>query len=520
MSFKRCLFLTVIPLLLALFANTSYSVEKEFDGYIVKYKRGITNSIGIKSLCVKGCRFIEKLNIAVVKELPVSFMSTNYRDIEYVEPNWKVRALGVTPSDDLFNKQWGMKIVQAEKAWDLTMGSKEIVVAVIDTGVDYTHSDLKNQMWVNEAELNGKDGVDDDGNGYIDDIHGYDFANKDGDPKDDNNHGTHCAGVIGAAHNGRGVVGINANIKIMALKFLTGSGGGNTSDALSSVMYAVDNGATVLSNSWGGGGSSQAMAEAIEYAKSNGVIFVAAAGNEYNNNDAKPTYPAGYRISNVISVAASTPADTKASFSNFGATTVHIAAPGTNIMSSITGNSYASYDGTSMACPLVAGALALLASYEDLSVSEAKERLMKTSDYIPALEEKTINAGRLNVFNMLTNTIPNRPLPSDPTKWVKKTMSDFNTKHPYVDSREYKFEIVLPKGAKFFRIHFTKFETEVKYDKLTITAGSRTTEYHGVLGEFTTREIRVEGLEKVQVKFKSDRSQTAWGFDADYFEFQ
>jgi len=485
------------------------------DGYIIKYNDANKINSTRCLLKTKKCDLLNSFNMEVVKELPRGLVKSS--DIAYIEPNWKYHTMHV-PNDPKIGDQWGLDKIKAWDAWDLSLGSQKVVVAVIDTGIDYTHPDLKNQMWVNEKELNGKAGVDDDGNGYVDDIYGYDFANKDGDPIDDHDHGTHCAGVIGAEHNSQGIAGINANIKLMGLKFLTKSGSGTAADAVLAVKYGVDNGANVLSNSWGGGGSSQAMQEAIEYARDRGVIFVAAAGNEYNNNDSKPTYPASYKIENVIAVAASDINDNKASFSNYG-NSVHIAAPGVNVLSTVKGGRYSSMSGTSMACPHVAGALALLMSYEDLSISEIKERLLKTSDYLPNWEELTTNAGRLNLSNLLTNHYPVRPAEPDVDLWVSHNVS-IETPHPYEDSKTYEYEITVPSGAEFLRVHFKSFNTEAKYDKVSITAGSRSVSYDGDKGNFYTKHLSVKGLAKVVIKLVTDRSQTREGFEIDHFQVQ
>jgi len=484
------------------------------DGYIIKYK-DVTASLNSTrcTLNTKECILLNFFNMEVVKDLS----KNRNKQIEYIEPNWIYHTMH-TPDDAYFHKQWGLKKIQAEKAWDISLDYKDIIVAVIDTGIDYTHSDLKNQMWVNEKELNGEPGVDDDENGYVDDIYGYDFVNKDGDPIDDHSHGTHCAGVIGAEHNSTGIAGINKYIKLMALKFLSKSGSGSAADAILAVKYAVDHGANILSNSWGGGGSSQAMKEAIEYAKSKGVIFVAAAGNESNNNDSKPTYPASYKVDNVISVAASDTSDKKASFSNYGVS-VHIAAPGVNIYSTVTNNKFASYSGTSMACPHISGALALLMSHETLTLKEYKARLIDTSDYLENWEDSTVNAGRLNLWNLLKNIKPERPLPPNPDIWISYNVS-LETPHPYENNKTYSFDIKIPKKSKFFRIHFKSFNTEAKFDKVRITAGGRTLQYDGNLGVFFTKHLNVENIEKVTVKLITDGSKTSDGFKIDLFQIQ
>lgn len=508
MIYKNLLIVFLFSLLSTIsYANTRISSA----GYIIKFKNN--KSLNTSDFCrdYTNCNKISRLNMISVKELPKSFQKTS--DILYVQPNYIYHALE-TPTDPLFSKQWGMKKIKAELAWDLFPGSEDMVVAVIDTGVDYTHPDLADNTWTNDKELHGTKGVDDDGNGYIDDIRGYDFANKDSDPIDDHGHGTHCAGVIGAVHNDIGVVGINKDIKIMALKFLTAEGSGSSEGAISAIIYAVDNGAKVLSNSWGGGPSEQALMDAITYAKSKGVLFIAASGNESNNNDTNPSYPASYKIDNVISVAASDSSDRMASFSNYGLS-VHIAAPGVGITSTVKGGTYQSMDGTSMACPHVAGAAALMMAYEpNMTYKEVKDRIIMTSDYVPAFTDFTYTAGRLNLINMLKNVQPQRPLPPDETKWVSIT-TEISSPHPYTDKQTYEYSITVPAGYKMMRVHFSKFDTEAKYD--VVSVGGK--DYSGKLGDFLSKAFAVNsGI--VKLKFVSDVSVSSYGFDVDFIQVQ
>jgi PKD repeat protein len=300
--------------------------------------------------------------------------------------------------------------IDAPEAWDIETGnSNDVVIAVIDTGVDYDHEDLAANMWLNEHELNGVVGVDDDGNGYIDDIKGWDFFSDDNDPDDENGHGTHCSGTIAAeGNNGRGVVGVSWNAKIMPLRFL-GPDGGSTSDAILAIEYATMMGVDIMSNSWGGGGYSVALEDAISAANDAGILFVAAAGNAGTDNDVYPHYPSSYNVPNVISVAATDSFDNLAYFSNYGLISVDLGAPGVSIYSTLPGNSYGSYSGTSMATPHVAGAVALIkAQYPELSSDRIKARLLGSVDTIPSLSGKTVTGGRLNAYNALEpdNTPP------------------------------------------------------------------------------------------------------------------
>ena len=232
---------------------------------------------------------------------------------------------------------------------------------MIDTGVDYNHPDLAANIWTNPGEIAG-DGIDNDGNGYVDDVHGYDFINNDGNPMDDHGHGTHVAGTIGAVgNNGLGVAGINWNVQIMALKFLDATGSGSTSDAIEALNYAVANGAHDLSTTVRAAiRTRRALYDALSDAATPAMIFVAAAGNDGANNDQTPFYPAGYDLDNIVTVAATDRNDQLASFSNYGATTVDLAAPGVDILSTKPNSAYQTSSGTSMAAPHVAGVVALV----------------------------------------------------------------------------------------------------------------------------------------------------------------
>ena len=330
-----------------------------------------------------------------------------------------VQKLQAVPDDPQYGQLWGLENlgqtggtvdadIDAEAAWDVSTGSSSIVVGVIDTGVDYTHSDLAANIWTNPGEIAGN-GLDDDGNGFIDDVHGYDFVNNDGDPMDDHNHGTHVAGTIAAAGNdGQGITGVNWSSSIMGLKFLSAGGSGYTSDAVRAVNYATMMRTTygvnvrVTNNSWGGGGYSDALASAIQASGDAGILFVAAAGNDGTNNDLGPHYPSNYELPNVISVAASNHYDNLAYFSNYGAGTVDLAAPGRSIYSTVPGNGYASYSGTSMATPHVAGVAALAWSVApEATVAEVRDAIFQGTDVLASLSGTCTTGGRLNAFNTL-----------------------------------------------------------------------------------------------------------------------
>jgi thermitase len=412
---------------LALVAS-SCTFAANHNGYIVKLKDS-AKSLGLpKSIKSLNSVTTSFGTFTVVDGSQKSIEGlANHPAVEYVEPNWVINLDTVdsdekaeSATDSKFKKQWGFQNtgrnsggffgggkkgedVKAVEAWEITKGREDVVVAVIDTGIDYRHSDLKDNMWVNSAELNGQEGVDDDGNGYVDDVYGYDFSNMDGDPMDGHSHGTHCAGNIGASHNGRGVMGMMANVKLMGIKFLSDRGSGETIGAIKSIEYAIKNGAHIMSNSWGGGERSDALKEAIEAARDAGILFVAAAGNSRSDNDKKPTYPANYKVDNVITVGASTGKGARASFSNYGAETVHVFAPGSGIYSTVKNNKYKNMSGTSMATPIVSGALGLLLANEPgISYLEAKKRLMETTDNPKSLDGLSV-AGRINTYRMLRN---------------------------------------------------------------------------------------------------------------------
>ncbi|MFW6162389.1 MAG: S8 family serine peptidase, partial [Planctomycetota bacterium] len=338
--------------------------------------------------------------------------------------------ISAVPDDPDFESCWGLHNtgqflgkadadIDAPEAWDLTTGSANVIVAVIDTGVDYSHEDLAANMWTNAAELNGQAGVDDDSNGYVDDIHGIAVLDGDipGDPMDEHGHGTHVAGILGAVgDNARGMVGVNWSVKIMALRFMDANGYGLESDAATCIEYAAAHGAQVLNNSYGGDTWSQALHDAI--ADADNTLFCAAAGNDSMNNDAWPSYPASYDLPNIISVAATGGSDNLSYFSNYGATSVHVGAPGESIWSTWPGNRYQLLDGTSMACPFVSGVAALvLAANPGMPTAELRERVLWTGDPLFDLRETTVTGLRVNAYNAVAGLYAARittpsPLPA------------------------------------------------------------------------------------------------------------
>ncbi len=523
---------------------------------IVKLKSNNSESIQ-NSLLSAGAEVKENLraNLVLVRisgekslKNMVSTLASN-PNVEYAEPNFIYSiikpveqltmhsmlaplnykgSLNYTPTDPKYGELWGMKNtgsndpsgaqgiagadINAEQAWEITRGDRAIKVAVIDTGVDYRHPDLAANMWVNEAEASGIAGVDDDGNGFVDDIHGYDFANNDGDPMDGHNHGTHCAGTIGAVHNNNeGVAGVMGDVSIVAIKFLTDGGSGSTANAVKSIDYATKLNVDIMSNSWGGGGRSQALFEAIERASDAGIIFAAAAGNSSSNNDLRAHYPSNYQTDNMVSVAAHTSGDELASFSSYGRNTVHIVAPGHRITSTVKNGGYAVYSGTSMSTPHTAGAIGLLLSQTGrMSHAEFRERLLKTSVPVRAYRGKLQANGRLNVYNLLTDIRPPRNEPN-PEDWETLTLEEaFQSAHPYVSNQDITETINVP-GAKFLRVVVRKYEFERGYDYLSISGadGTSAEKVSGSGEDYTTDYIEGETL---KIRFKSDRSVNKWGF--------
>jgi subtilisin family serine protease/subtilase family serine protease len=330
---------------------------------------------------------------------------SNIAGISYAEPNFVVRALD-EPNDPLFPNLWGLKNVRAPESWDVAFGSTANVVAIVDTGIDYLHPDLISNVWSAPAPftvtIGGVSITCQAG------THGFNALERTCDPMDDHNHGTHVAGTIGAVgNNGIGVVGVNRTASMMGLKFLDSNGSGTVSDAIDAIEFAIQAkhafsaaGAAnvrILSNSWGGGDFSQALLDQINAANHEDMLFVAAAGNNGLPNDIVPLYPASYSAANVVAVAATGTTDARASFSNFGATTVHLGAPGVNILSTIRGGAYSYSSGTSMATPHVSGAGALVLSQCLLTTAELRATLLDAVDLVPSLASTTITGGRLNV---------------------------------------------------------------------------------------------------------------------------
>jgi subtilisin family serine protease len=403
---------------------------------IVAFKPGVAAGKQRKALALASAheqrRFdrIDSLLVSVGTRSVEAAIRRLERDpaVRYAEPNFLLSAdtHGGTPNDPALHQLWGLDNfgqtvdgvagvpdadIDAREAWAVSTGSSEVVVGVIDTGVDFGHPDLAANMWVNNGEdCSGcrTNGLDDDGNGYVDDWRGWDFVNDDNNPFDDAGHGTHVAGTIGAAgDNGIGIAGVSWTVRLLALKFLSASGTGSTADAISAILYASAKGAPVTNNSWGGEDYSQALRDAVAAADASGSLFVAAAGNSFTDTDASPSYPSSFELPNVVSVAATDAADGRAWFSNYGRRTVDLGAPGMNVYSTWPGGSYRFQDGTSMAAPHVAGAAALAkAAFPSATGAGLKALLLRTVDPVSALGGATTTGGRLNADTALRCSAP------------------------------------------------------------------------------------------------------------------
>ena len=357
----------------------------------------------------------------------------------------------------------------------------QVVVGIVDTGIDYNHPDLRDNMWKNPGEIAGNN-RDDDGNGFIDDVYGFNFVNNTGNPMDDDEHGTHVAGTIAASlNNSQGVAGIASGAaKLMAIKFLDANGSGTYANAIRALNYATmmsSRGVNlkVLNNSWGGYGTVPALEDAVNATNAAGMLFVASAGNESNDNDGEfKAIPASYAASNIISVAATNNLDELASFSNYGATTVDLAAPGVGILSTTPGNRYQSFNGTSMAAPHVAGALALAwACHPDKTSTEIQDALFGSVDALDSLDGAVATGGRLNVNNLLTAL-------EDPILLAPLAPANL---------------VVTDAGTDFIVLEWTDSSDNEESFSIEISAdGGETWDLIGIL-ELDTTTARIAGLE-------------------------
>ncbi|MGV3774292.1 MAG: S8 family serine peptidase [Verrucomicrobiales bacterium] len=384
---------------------------------LLGHKRGKRGHQPLKKL-LEGDSTLELVAVGpgeTVAEAIASYKASGL--VEFAEPDYKIKATAL-PNDPHFDNGllWGLNNygqnqgrsgadIKAVQAWDTLHDASDVVVAVIDSGIRYTHEDLAENMWVNPGELPGN-GIDDDDNGFVDDIHGINAVDDSGDPRDELGHGTHVAGIIGAVgNNGKGTTGVAWKVKLMACKFLDSKGDGDASDAVQAIDYARKHGARIMNASWGGADYSEAIETAIRDARNEGIIFVTASGNSATDNDLVPMYPANFDLDNIVVVCATSRKDEfDSSYSSYGKVTVDLAAPGSAIYSTWfnSDRGYTYSTGTSMAAPLVAGAFALLkARFPDENEFELIQRIHASVDQLPALEDKCLTGGRLNLEKAL-----------------------------------------------------------------------------------------------------------------------
>jgi len=385
---------------------------------------GVSNIRTFKSTGVRHVRLPE--DMTVEDALEVFEMDP---DVLYVEPNY-IRRACLMPNDPDFDILWGLHNtgqtggthdadIGCPDAWGTQTGSSNVVIAVIDTGVDLDHEDIIDNIWKNTSEdwvagNPGYNGLDDDGNSKIDDYYGWDFVNGDNNPDDDNAenyHGTHVSGTIGArGDNSLGITGVSWSASIMSIKTLDANGDGSVAAEIEAIDYAINNGAKIINASFGGPQFSQSEFNAVKTARDAGVLFVAAAGNDVSDNDLFPFYPASHELDNIISVAATDHDDNLAPFSNYGATSVHVAAPGIYIYSTKAGDTYQYLSGTSMAAPHVSGLAALILAEDDsLTYRQIKDRILNGVDVISSLNGKALLSGRINA-NSSINTSVSEPV--------------------------------------------------------------------------------------------------------------
>ena len=409
-------------------SNTTEDIST-FQNFIVKFKSDTELPLQpsgrpVREFSVKGVTFkalsknTHTFSLDMASEDRKRYIDDLKADqsVDYVEPDYPIQFIDVAGEDEIseetndtyFSRQWMHQNVQSEKAWTVTTGSKDIFVAVLDSGIDYTHKDLKNNMWMNPQEK--VNGIDDDNNGYVDDIYGWNFVSNNANPKttSSSNHGSHVAGIIGATgSNNTGVVGIAPNVKMMALRFIGESGTGSTSGAIRGIDYAVSKRVFAINNSWGSRGTSRSLGDAILRAEKAGVLFLVAAGNGSNhvgfNIDRTPWYPAAYSNSNVLAVAATRMDDSLTAFSNFGFMKVDVAAPGAQILSTVSNQAYQNMSGTSMATPLVTGLAVLVkAANPKLTYKEVIKIIRGSVDRNASLANKVASGGRVNAFKAVT----------------------------------------------------------------------------------------------------------------------
>ncbi|WP_415061396.1 S8 family serine peptidase [Bdellovibrio sp.] len=440
-------------------------------------------------------------------------------------------------TDPLFSQQWALRNmgvggklgadIDIARAWKIQTGSKNVVVAIIDSGMDLGNPDLTGNVWRNSRE--SVDGVDNDGNGYNDDIYGWNFLNNDGNVQDERSHGSHVAGIIGAVGNdGRGIAGINWQVSLMPLKVFGATGGAYEEHIVQALRYAQANGAHIINASFAYStkgviepGEYTVLRDAINELQSSGILFVSSAGNDGLSLDTTPAYPANYALSHQITVASTDSHDVISGFSNYSATFADIAAPGSAILSALLGNDYKVQDGTSMAAPMVSGVAALLkAENPTWQATQIKEAILRGRDYVPSLATKVKTQGRLNAYNSLRGIY--RTAPPEPTNWVRQSLPEvIETLHPVPFAYEKAFEVYGPVDAKAMRIIFDQIEDSCRYCTVEIydktgTMVVSTSQIPGVRYNETSRYVFGNYM---KIVYKTVLTPGAYGFKASYFEY-
>lgn len=587
----------ILLLLLVAFPSSVLSERLKKSEYVpgevlVKFRSGISRSVARATHRSVGFRVIKRFrrisvdHVKIPDNRSVEDAIATYRlhpDVEYVEPNYYRHATDI-PNDTFFSLMWGLHNtgqtlpgdsspgtpdadIDCPEVWDTQTGDANVVIAVLDTGVDLDHVDLADNIWSNtdewsgdansdgfpgveavdddgdassDAESNTNDGIDNDGdglvdengidfrdedvmaadydqdderlvgpdgeygtgddddddialapndddeNGYIDDMNGWDFVAYSNDPDDDHSedeiyHGTHVSGTIGAVgNNGTGVTGVSWSASIMPLKILDEHGTGSVADEIKAIDYAIDNGAQIINASFGGGSSVSSEYSAIQSAGAAGILFVAAAGNDGRDLDLLPVYPAGYNLANIIAVAATDNNDALASFSNYGATSVDVAAPGVKIASTKAGDSYQYLSGTSMATPHVSGLAALIwAENPGFSYGDVKDGILNGVDVLPALTGKILMAGRINAYNSIT---PADGEPDAPDGLMAGAVSsnqiDLSWTDNAPDESGFKIERAFVSGGPYTHVATVAADVESYSD---MDASEATTHYYQVL---------------------------------------
>ncbi|MFH0809993.1 MAG: S8 family peptidase [Pseudomonadota bacterium] len=408
-----------IATLLWLGCVTCWAARPEFvpGEVVVKYRSGMhsARSGGLREEVIGRGGGLRRVRLSAAEGVEHALQRLRHDpDVEYVEPNYVIRAEKTVVPDDPYYAEgvlWSLEYIEAPRAWDLAAGGAGVVVAVIDSGVDPNHPDLAPNIWRNGAEV--ANGLDDDGNGYVDDAQGYNFVDRNPVVFDVTGHGSAVAGVIGAAgNNGEGSVGVSWSVELMPLRVLGPDSTGNVADAVEAILYAVNQGAQVINMSWGTTGDSRALRDALLQAADHGVLVVASAGNSGLDTDTSGHYPSGWDLPNMVSVAATEyRSSALRADSNWGPSTVHVAAPGTLILSTCNGGGYACYSGTSFAAAMVSGLAALTLSvpaYQNIGLAELRSRITDSATRVAELDGKVSSGGVIDAYEALSILAPYR----------------------------------------------------------------------------------------------------------------